>query len=81
MTTEERAANVILRYIQSTQPAAQATVSDDWATNRQVEYLRSLVRRDPGLAQTVGASRDGIRVNTNLTKHEASRLIDCMLNG
>ena len=74
-------ANPILDYINRTYGTPQpVATSEPWATDRQISYLRSLVRRDPGLAQTVGASRDGVRVNTNLTKSEASRLIENMLN-
>ena len=50
------------------------------ATDRQINYLASLIRQDPGAAMTVGASADGVHVRENLSAPEASRLIDMMLN-
>lgn len=46
------------------------------ATERQVNYIRSLIRRDPG-----EASNHGLNLDTDLTAlslERASHLIDCL---
>lgn len=51
------------------------------ATEKQLSYLAALVQRDPGAAMTVGASHDGANVPANLSKRQASKMIDLMLSG
>ncbi|MFB2530733.1 hypothetical protein ACEYYA_01030 [Paracoccus sp. p3-h83] len=51
------------------------------ATERQIAYLERLIDRDPGAAMTVGASCDGANVVANLTKSDASRLIEQLAAG
>lgn len=58
---------------------AAAARPDVPATQKQIAFLSSLIQRDPGLATTVGASRDGARVASGLSKSDASRLICLML--
>ena len=59
---------------------AGAMPGEPMATARQLAYLAHLVERDPGMATTLGASRDGSTVTPNLTRRGASALIDLLLS-
>lgn len=56
--------------------AAKNVVSaSDAATEKQISYLRDLIRRDPGNASNFGLTVDNV---AELTKAQASKMIDML---
>lgn len=51
----------------------------DAATERQKNYLKTLIYRDPGAAMSCGASPDGKSLRDDLSKSQASKMIDYIL--
>jgi len=71
----------IERIVGRTQSPAVMQSAPAPATARQIAFLSRLVRNDPGAAMTIGASADGSTVRGDLSKGDASRMIDLMLAG
>ncbi len=61
--------------------ATSGAVSVEMATEAQISYLHRLVLDDPGAATTIGASPDGSRVTSGLSKAAASKMIEQLKSG
>lgn len=62
-------------------PTATPAPLAEAPTPRQIAFLSVLIARDPGAAMTVGASPDGARVASGLSRAQVSRMIDMLRAG